>query len=156
MRYFAAVFVFLFGVIIHWMWSTYFSFFGLAPQLLLVLTVAAASCGGPVVGQCFGFAWGLCLDLLSAHVFGANALGLTFVGYFVGGLRRQMDVASSAPQFVLIGLLTPAYLIFYGLIGLLFEHHFLWAGWTVFLVVPFYNCLVIPFAFEFSRRLIDL
>ena len=156
MKYIGGVFVFLLGIMAQWMWSTYFSFFELAPQVLLVLTVAVASRSGPVAGQCFGFAWGLFLDLMSVHVFGAHALTLTLVGYSVGGLRRQMDVASLAPQFVIVFLVTPAYLLFYGFLGFVFEHHFLWSGWKILSLNPVINCLLAPFAFGFVKRTVDL
>lgn len=156
MRYLACVGVFLAGLMAHWLWSTYFTVFGLAPQVLLVLTIAVASRGGPVAGQCFGFAWGVFLDVLGLHVFGAHALGLTLVGYAVGNLRRQMDVNFAAPQLVLVAVLTPAYFLFHALTGLVFEHHFLWPGWKSFLAGPVYNCLLAPLGFDFVRRTVDL
>ncbi len=156
MRYIAATLAFIVGIIVDWTWSTHFTVLGLAPQVLLVLTVAVASRNGAVAAQCFGFAWGLYLDVVSAHIFGANALALTLVGYFVGSLRRQMDVTSAGPQLVLVVLLTPAYFLFYGLTGLLFEREFLWVGWSIFLAAPFYNCLFAPLGFEFMRRFVDL
>ncbi|MFH1723403.1 MAG: rod shape-determining protein MreD [Elusimicrobiota bacterium] len=152
MRYLGGAFVFFVGILAHWLWSTYFPLFGLAPQVLLILTIAVASSSGPVAGQCFGFAWGLFLDVLSAHVFGANALGLTLVGYFIGMLRRQMDVASAPSQIVFVMVLTPAYLLFLGFAGLVFERTFLWVGWKAFLADPLYNSLVCPFGFAFVRR----
>jgi rod shape-determining protein MreD len=155
-KYISAVFVFIAGATAHWLWSTHFPIAGLAPQVLLVLTVAVSTRAGAVAGQCYGFAWGLFLDILSAHVFGAHALGLTVIAYFTGGIRRQMDVGSAAPQLVLVALLTPIYFLYYGTAGWIFEHEFLWSGWLAFVVIPFYNCIVAPFAFEFTRRFVDL
>ena len=152
----AAIVVFLTGVFVQWLWSTHFPIWGLSPQLLLIMTVAVAARNGAAAGQCYGFAWGLFLDVLSAHVFGAHALGLTLTAYFSGVLRRQVDVASAAPQLILIALLTPAYFLYYGTAGWLFERDFLWSGWVVFLATPLYNCLAAPFAFEFTRRFVDV
>ncbi|MFC1678881.1 rod shape-determining protein MreD [Elusimicrobiota bacterium] len=156
MRYLEGVFVFFAGVIVHWLWGTYFSVQGLAPQVLLILTVAVASRSGPVAGQCYGFAWGLFLDVASAHVFGAHALGLTLTAYIVGMLRRQMDVASVPSQAMLLVVFTPVYMLFYGVAGLIFEHEFLLGGWKVFLLIPLYNCVISPFAFAFVRRFVRL
>lgn len=156
MRYLEGVFVFFVGAVVHWLWCTYFTVGGMAPQVLLILTVAIASRSGPVAGLCYGFAWGLFLDVLSAHVFGAHALGLTLTAYFVGLLRRQMDVASIPSQAMLLAVLTPVYMLFWGLAGLVFEHRFLWPGWSVFVVSPVYNCVVSPFAFAFVLRFIRL
>lgn len=156
MRILLAGLVFVAAIILHWLWSSYLPVFGLAPQILLILTVAVASCSGPVAGQCFGFAWGLVWDALGAHVFGAHALALTLTAYGVGMLRKQLDVSSGRSQLVLLAVLTPAYLLFYGLTGLVFEKSFLWAGWKVFLLCPFYNCLVAPLLFEPTRKWVDL
>lgn len=156
MKYVSAVFVFLAGAFAHWLWSTHFSAWGLAPDVLLALTIAAAARSGPVAGQCYGFAWGLFLDFLGAHVFGANALALTLAGYAVGSLRRQMDVASAPSQAILILMLTPAHFLLYGIVGLVFERHFLWVGWASFLAVPFYTAFVSPAGFSFVKRFLKL
>lgn len=137
---------------VQWSWSTYLSAFGLAPQLLLILTLAVGAQSGPVAGECFGFGWGLFLDVLSAHVFGANALILTLAGYVSGALRRQMDVSSPPSQAMLAAALTPVYLILLGLVGLAFERCFLWGGWRQLFVGPLYNGIVAPFAFAMARR----
>jgi rod shape-determining protein MreD len=125
----------------HWWWTTHFSFFGLSPQILLVLTVAVAARSGPIRAMCLGFAWGLFLDFLNARLFGANALALTLVGYGAGSVRRQIDVAGLAPQCAIVGLMTWAYFLLLGLLGAVFMRHFLWVGWTAFLFDPFYNVL---------------
>jgi len=155
MRYLSGIFVFFAGLGLQWLWGMHFTLWGLFPNVLLVLTVAIAARSGPVAGQCYGFAWGLFLDVASAHVFGANALAFTIVGYGIGTLRRQMDVESLAPQLLFILLLTPGYLLFYGLTGSIFEHTFLWVGWKHFLLEPLFNCVVAPFGFEFVRKTID-
>lgn len=132
---------------VQWLWSTHLTAFGVAPQLLLVMTAAVASRSGSVSGQCYGFTWGLFLDAMSAHVFGANALLFTATAYLVGALRRQVDVSSFFPQMVLIATLTPIYFLCLGWAGSVFEHKFLWVGWNLFLAAPFYDCLIAPFAF---------
>ncbi|PCI36988.1 MAG: rod shape-determining protein MreD [Elusimicrobia bacterium] len=156
MKYISAVFVYIAGIFVHWLWSRHFPIFGLAPNVLLALTVAAAARSGPVAGQCFGFAWGLSLDLLGAHVFGANALAFTFIGYGIGSMRRQMDVESAPSQAVIILVLTPAVFIFYAVIGFIFERHFLWIGWVPFLLIPLYTAAASPFGFAFAKRFIKL
>ena len=84
MKYLSGVFVFFLGIFIHWIWSTHFPIWGLFPQVLLILTIAVAARSGPLAGQCYGFAWGLFLDVTSAHVFGANALVFTWTAYSTG------------------------------------------------------------------------
>ncbi len=155
MRYFLMGILFLLATVLHWGWTSFFSIKGLAPQVLLVLTVVAASRRGPIAAMCFGFAWGLFLDVFAPHIFGANALLLTLVGYAVGAARRQIDVNGLAPQCVLVLGMTWAYFLCHGLLGLLFVKHFLWVGWRPFIFDPFYNCLLIPFLFVIWDRMIE-
>ncbi|MBI5623690.1 MAG: rod shape-determining protein MreD [Elusimicrobia bacterium] len=144
LTYFRMAALFVLGALGHWWWTTYFSFWGVAPQLLLVLTFVVAARRGPVPAMSFGFAWGLVLDVYALHLMGAASLSLTLAGWLVGNVRRQVDVSSIAPQTVLVFVGTWAYFLFSGLLGLLFMRHFGWPGWDVFLLSPFYNCLLAP------------
>jgi rod shape-determining protein MreD len=147
--------IFAVGLAAEWLWSTCWPVCGLSPCVLLILTIAIASCAGPVAGQCYGFFWGVFLDVLSAHTFGAGALALTLAGYSVGSLRRQMDVSSPPSQVMVVALVSVAYALFLGLVGLVFERRFLWGGWAVFIGVPLYNCLVAPPIFFLVRRALE-
>lgn len=145
---------FIIAMFAQWWWSTHLSLAGLSPQLLLVLTVIIAARQGPIRAMCLGFGSGLFLDVLSPDLFGANALALTLAGYGAGSVRRLIDVAGLAPQcFVVFGM-TWAYFLMLGAIGLIFAKHFLWVGWTAFLLDPLYNCLVaaVLFIFWTERR----
>ena len=143
----------LFGAMFaQWFCSTYLSVAETGPQLLLLLTVAVAAVAGPVAGQCFGFLWGLFLDFLSSHVFGANAMVLVFTAYFVGRLRRQMDVTGAASQAILAAVLAPAHHLAVGLLGMVFEHAFLWVGWKQLLAAPIYAAILAPLAFRAAER----
>ncbi|MBI5594991.1 MAG: rod shape-determining protein MreD [Elusimicrobia bacterium] len=154
MRVIEGALLFLGGLVFHWLFSTHLSFWGLSPNVLLLVTVGAAATAGPVKGQCLGFAWGLCLDAMSGHVFGANALGFALVAYIVGQLRRQMDVASPPSQAIVAAAFWLLYAVFYSCVGLVFERRFLWPGWLSFLLDPVYSALVAPFAFSAARRLL--
>ena len=136
--------VFFFSMAAQWWWSTHFSFAGVAPQLLLVMTVAVAARLGSNWAMSCGFFWGLFLDVMSARLFGGNALALTLVGYGTGSVRRQMDVAGLGPQCLLVFSMSWAYYLMIGLLGRIFDPSktFLWVGWPLFLAGPFYNCLV--------------
>lgn len=152
MRAAKALGLFAAGLAAEWLWSSYWTVFGLAPCLLLVMTVAIASYAGPVSGQCYGFFWGLFLDVVGVHTFGASALALTLVGYCVGVIRRQMDVSSPASQAMVVGFVSVAYAVFLALAGLVFERRFLWGGWALFVGVPLYNFLVAPPIFFLARK----
>ena len=133
---------FVLAMLAQWWWSTHFSIAGVAPQVLLVATVAMAARYGSIWAMGCGFFWGLFLDVLSPRLFGANALALVWVGYGTGSVRRQMDVAGLAPQCLLVFGTTWAYFMLLGLLGSVFAKTFLWVGWPVFLAGPFYNCLL--------------
>lgn len=146
MNYFRMTVLFVLALVGQWWWSTHMLVFGLAPQLLLVLTVIAGSRLGPIGAMCFGFAWGLCLDIFEAHLFGAKALSLTLVGYGVGTARRQIDVSGLGPLCAIVLPMSWGYYLLPSLLGGIFKAGFLWVGWSIFLLGPIYNCLIIPLA----------
>jgi len=143
--------VFFVAMVGQWWLSTRANIGGMAPQVLLVLVVAVASRQGPVRAMTMGFFWGLFLDTLSAHLFGANALLLTLVGWGTGSVRRQIDVAGLGPQCAVILMMTLAYFVTLGLLGLVFMRHFLWVGWLNFLVLPLLNCAMAALIYLFWR-----
>lgn len=141
------------GTALQWVWSTHGAVWGLAPQVLLILTTAAGVHWGPVTGQALGFAWGLLLDSFGVRLFGFNALAFTLVGYLVGSVRRQFNVGSGFPQAVLMGALSIAYFLFSGVAGLVFADRFHWVGWGPFALLPLYNAAVAPLLFHAAGRL---
>jgi rod shape-determining protein MreD len=152
MRPFRVLFLLLGALLLQWFCAMYLSIGETTPQLLPVLTAAVAAVGGSVPGQLFGFAWGISLDTTSGHVFGANALALSVMAYLVGRLRRQMDVSGKASQAILAAGVALALPLAVGLVGLAFEHVFLWPGWKQFLAGPLYAALVAPKAFQVSTK----
>ena len=155
MTYPKMVVLFFFAMIAQWWWSTHATIWGLAPQLLLVLTVSIAARFGPVRGMFMGFFWGLFLDMLAGRLFGANAFALTLVAYGTGSARRQVDLLGVAPQSVAVFVLTWAYFLIIGLLGFLFLKTFIWVGWAPFLLDPIYNCFVALMLFIFWEPMIE-
>jgi rod shape-determining protein MreD len=147
--------VFVLAMAAQWWWSTHGAIAGVAPQLLLVLTVAVAARYGPLYAMTLGFFWGLFGDVLAARLVGANALALTLVAYVTGSLRRQVDLLGLAPQMLLIAGLTLGYFVFMGLMGLVFLRSFLWVGWPSFVVDPFYNCFVAVLVYGFFEAFME-
>lgn len=154
MRVLGAILVFFAGMAVHWSWATYFTLWGLAPHLLLIFTVAISASLGPVVGQCYGFLWGLFLDVVGVHCFGANALVMTVSAYLVGNARRQMDVSSPLSQMMVAGIVTVAYLLALSGVGLVFERQAFWAGWGNWLALPVVNAVAAPFLFPLVQRIV--
>ncbi|MCX5787008.1 MAG: rod shape-determining protein MreD [Elusimicrobia bacterium] len=152
MRVLVAAFIFVAGMAAHWWWSTYLMVWGLGPHLLIIMTVAIAAERGPIVGQCYGFAWGLFLDTAGVHCFGANALVLTAAAYLVGNTRRQMDVSSPLSQAMMAVVVSWGHLLALALLGMVFERGALWPGWSAGLAVPLLNGLAAPFVFPLVER----
>jgi rod shape-determining protein MreD len=87
-------------------------FFGVAPDLGLVATIAVAYRVGPERGALYGFANGLAIDLFLQTPFGLSALSFAVVGYCVGILQAGMsrEVRFAAPLFGGIGGLVGGFL----------------------------------------------
>ena len=143
------------GFVFHWWWSRFLTVGGLAPDWLLVSTVALAGLYGPALGQFFGFAWGLGLGTLTVHLFGAHSLLLTVIAYVVGRGRRQMDLSSPSSQVIVTALISAAYVLAYGLLGRVFGGRFLWAGWKVFVFGSCFNAIAAPVVFAVLEELLD-
>ena len=71
--------------------------FGVAPDLVLVATIAVAYRVGPETGAVYGFASGLAIDLFLQTPLGLSALSFATVAYGVGILHTGL---SRTPRFV--------------------------------------------------------
>lgn len=131
--------VFVGAMLLQWWWATHWPLWGASPQFLLSFTVVVASRGGLVQAMSAGFFWGLFLDVLSPHLFGANALLLTVCAYLAGSARRQVDLKGLGPQSMMVLATTWAYDIALGLLGLVFLKGFLWVGWAPFFLGALMN-----------------
>jgi rod shape-determining protein MreD len=87
-------------------------FFGVAPDVGLVATIAVAYRVGPERGALYGFASGLAIDLFLQTPFGVSALAFAVVGYCVGIIQAGMsrEVRFAAPLFGGIGGLVGGFL----------------------------------------------
>ena len=142
-EYARLIVLFFAAMLAQWWWTSHGAIAGLAPQLLLVLTVAVAARYGATRAMFLGFFWGLFLDVLAARLVGANALAFTLAAYGTGSVRRQVDLLGAGPQMVMVYVVSVIYFLLMGLFGLVFLKTFLWVGWPQFLLDPVYNCLVV-------------
>lgn len=138
--------LFIGAMFLQWWWNTHFAYWGAAPQFLLVLTVIIAARRGPVLGMLAGFGWGIYLDVARAELFGASALILTLAAYFVGLVRRQIDLRAAGPLAVMTFFFTWGGFVVLGLIGLAFTRSFEWSGWIAVLATPFLNVVTVTVA----------
>lgn len=96
----------LVGFLLELLLGRYLLLFGVGPDLLLLFTLAIGFALGPVVGELFGFTWGLLADTVGVSMFGVHAFILMLIGYAAGRLRRRMDTERPAPQVVIACLAT--------------------------------------------------
>lgn len=76
--------VLLTAVVVHTAVSPNIRFFGVALDVLLVLSIAAGIAGGAERGAAVGFTFGLLADCFLQTPFGLSALTYALVGYAVG------------------------------------------------------------------------
>lgn len=138
--------LFIGAMLMQWWWNTHLSYWGAAPQFLLVLTILIAARRGPIPGMLAGFGWGLYLDVARAELFGASALALTLVAYFVGVARRQVDLRAAGPLAATTFLFTWAGFVWLGLLGLAFTKSFEWSNWVAILATPLLNAAAVTVA----------
>ena len=80
---------------------------GVAPDLLCLVTVAAGLAGGPEQGALAGFGCGLLADIyLQDTPFGLSALALCLVGFVVGAFRVASPVNSKLLTPAIVGVAT--------------------------------------------------
>jgi rod shape-determining protein MreD len=143
------------GFVFDWWWGHYCLVWGLAPEWLLVSTVALSGLYGPVLGETYGFLWGIGLGTLSVRLFGAHALLLTVIAYVVGNGRRQMDLSSPPSQVLVTWLISSFYILALGLLAKVSGGEFQWAGWKVFLFGSLLNGAVSPLVFAAIEEILD-
>lgn len=152
MRVLRGTLVFLGAVVVQWWWPSRLPIFGLAPQVLLVLTIAAASTEVPAFSLTVAFFWGIILDTIGVHLFGGNALALTATAYVVWLLKRQMDVSNPISQSMFTAIISIVYVVGLAILGLIFKGETYWPGWGSFIFTPVLNAVAAPFGFEIIRR----
>lgn len=86
--------VLLVVVVLHSAVSPQLRFFGVAVDLLLLLSIAAGIVGGPERGAAVGFVCGLLSDCFLQTPFGLSALTYALVGYGVGVFQTGVLLSS--------------------------------------------------------------
>lgn len=143
------------ALLLQWWWNTHLSYWGAAPQFLLVFVLVTAARRGPIPAMLLGFGWGLFLDLLRADLFGANALILLLCGFAAGIMRRQIDLRALGPLAAGSVLATLAYFFLLALLGRIFARQWEWVGLFALFATPLLNALVAVIAAvvsEFRRE----
>ena len=127
--------------------------FGVAPDLLLLVAVAAGIAAGPDRGAITGFFSGLALDLLLQGPLGLAALSFCLVGYFTGRYEGLVTRASRwvvmLTAFVASALGEALYVALGQLVG---QANMLSSRlWLIILVTATVNGLLAPLAVRVLR-----
>lgn len=147
---------FVAGICLQVMWPLDLSPFGVSPHFLLIATIYLALIRGAMIGEMFGFFWGLSADGMSVELFGSQAFLLTLVGYISGKLNRQLDESKPWAQFVFVFLISILY--FVGLYGMyhIFTEPGRRIGVTSLILHPVINALLAPIIFLILRLWVQL
>ncbi len=148
MKYFLflfCTFVLMLTLQVSFLW--YISFLNVIPDILLILVIWVSLSKGPLKGQTVGFFVGIVADAFSIGIFGANALLLTFTGFFVGLLRKKVEEDNKFAQGVIGFLVSLLYCLgFWILTKIIGEGKEGVLGRTL-LILPLYNGLLTPLCF---------
>jgi len=130
------------AMFLQWWWNTHLSYWGAAPQFLLTLTVFLAARRSAVSTMLVGFVWGLYSDVLRADLFGADALLYVLAAYTAGAVRKQIDLRAAGPLAAVVLILSWAYVVLIGILGLIFGNSFFWVGGVAAFFTPVLNAVV--------------
>jgi rod shape-determining protein MreD len=128
---------------------------GARPDLLVLAVLAVAMSSGPLAGAIFGFAAGLCADLLLDLPVGVSAMVYTALGYGVGTVRVYMASGSMwVPLALALASSTAAVWASGAVLRLLDLNGFSWgfvgkAG----VAAGAYNLILCPLVYPLVRKL---
>ncbi|MCA1839743.1 MAG: rod shape-determining protein MreD [Actinomycetota bacterium] len=133
------------------------SFFGVAPDLLLVVVISFALLEGPTTGAMAGFSAGLLRDLLLDAPKGITGLAYLIVGYVVGSVRPYVQ---SMSVFVPVAGILGGSLFgsaLYEILRALLGQQSLSFGrqLRVVLLTAVYNTLLTPFVYPVIRKVVE-
>jgi rod shape-determining protein MreD len=140
--------LFILGLVLQFGWSQYLSFWGLAPNIILIFVIFAALNDGPLVGQWMGFIWGISWDAMSVSMFGSRAFTLMVIGYLAGMLSRQLDESKPSSQGLVVLAASVAYTFLLWLVFQVFSPDQMPIRPNYITILqPFYNVLLAPIIF---------
>lgn len=104
-------------LVLHTTMLTSFRIDGVAPDAMLLLTVAAAIAGGATVGAILGFACGVAIDLFLQTPLGLSALVFSLVGYGTGSVQTGILRSSWWIPAVTVLVASAAGVVLYAVVG---------------------------------------
>lgn len=135
----------------------YFSFYGIQPDLILIVVATYAFLEGPVAGAVVGFTGGLLEDLLVMKSGGLNVLVKTVIGYWAGLVERTLFGASIfLPMLAMFLVSTISQLSYVAVSFLVGEQIEFWAVFTgVILPSSLYTSLLALPLFPWLCRMLS-
>lgn len=91
--------------ILHMSFLHWISVSGIAPDLLLLLSIWIGVAEGRTAGMIGGFLSGVLLDLISDDVLGTNALAKTIAGFAAGYFFSESSSKKTLASFKLLGVI---------------------------------------------------
>lgn len=121
--------------------------FGVMPDFMLLLAVAAGISAGPTRGAALGFASGMVIDLFLPTPLGLSALVFTLVGYGVGVANTGVLRSAWYIPMLTAGAGSMAGVVLYALVGSMLGER-MWTGHlvTIVAVVGVSNAALAPLA----------
>ncbi|OVE77574.1 rod shape-determining protein MreD [bacterium F11] len=135
------------GIFIHVVFARFFSFYGVSPQLLLLLVVTHGFLKGPLMGETLGFCWGLMMDAMGVNFFGLQSLLFALAGYISGTLRRRVASERPTAQLLIALITTLYYFIGMSLVAYLLDGYISSIPWVDILLAILFNVLLIMLVF---------
>lgn len=133
--------------------SSHLYVFGVAPNVLLLMTIAAGLSSTPDRGAIVGFFAGLSFDFITQGPLGLGSLSYCLVGFAAGRLQASFVRSSQAlpvvAGFALTALGEGLYVVFGQVVGQVQ----MWTGhaWRVILVTGTVNAMLAPLAVRIFR-----
>ncbi len=100
--------------------ASWFSIFGISPDLVMIFVIATAIKFGPGAGCFWGFMAGFTQDVYApVEWLGANAIAFTVIGFVVGQLEEKLLTLNAPAKVGVLGLaFFVCDMIYFGITGL--------------------------------------
>ena len=133
--------------------SSHLYLFGVAPNVLLLMTIAAGLSSTAERGAVVGFFAGLSFDFITQGPLGLGSLSYCLVGYAAGRLQAGFVRSSQVLPVFAGALLSAVGELLYVVFGQVVGQTQMWTGqvWRVILVTSAVNAVLAPLAVRIFR-----
>jgi len=129
--------------------NRYIGIKGIVPDFLLVYIIIISYLSDSFEGETIGFILGLILDYFSSSLFGLSSFIYVVFGFFIGELKKQINIESIFFILILVLLSSLVKLFFYYFFGYMFKEIFITFKNTIvyFSINLVYTLFVTPFIY---------